>query len=128
MQTFEQTAAIYATAAVAHEANRAWCVQCGDFSQPSWDKAPDWQRDSAVDGVTFLINNPLLNPIDSHNNWAAYKEAEGWEYGAVKCPEAKTHPCMVPYVELPDDQKMKDSIFHAVVWGMFDRDYYLATI
>jgi len=44
---------ITATARIAHEANRVWCAENGDNSQPSWDNAPDWQRESAINGVTF---------------------------------------------------------------------------
>lgn len=33
-------------------------------------------------------------------------------------PEKKQHPCMVPYAELPPEQKAKDSIFVGVVRAM----------
>ncbi len=38
-------------AEVGHETNRAYCETIGDFSQPSWGNAPDWQKDSAIGGV-----------------------------------------------------------------------------
>lgn len=49
----------------------------------------------------------------------AEKIKDGWVYGDVKDPELKTHPCLVPYNELPVEQKTKDTLFinivHAVV-------------
>lgn len=40
-----------AAARAAHEVNRAYCIALGDTSQPSWDEAPEWQRESAKKGV-----------------------------------------------------------------------------
>jgi hypothetical protein len=102
-------------ARVCHEANRAYCASIGDLSQPSWDDAPDWQRESAKNGVRFHRENPLANPIDSHENWLREKVENGWVCGSVKDPEKKEHPCMVPYHELPVEQRRKDSLFIAVV-------------
>ena len=104
---------IEAAARAAHEANRAWCIACGDDSQPAWDDAPDWQRDSAIQGVRGVI---LGNgPRESHESWLAHKVAEGWVYGPVKDPERKEHPCMVPYDDLPPEQAAKDGIYVRVV-------------
>jgi hypothetical protein len=46
------------------------------------------------------------------------KVDEGWVYGAVKDPEAKTHPCIVPFDQLPREQQAKDFIFRAVVHAL----------
>lgn len=102
-------------ARVAHEANRAYCQSIGDFSQPIWAEAPDWQRTSAINGVKFHLDNPLANPIDSHDNWSREKVVDGWIYGPVKDPAKKEHPCLVPYHELPVAQRRKDALFIAVV-------------
>src|ERR1700741_5264223 len=95
-------------AVVCHEANRAYCVGLGDHSQVSWNEAPPWQKDSAIDGVRFIIANPAAHESAAHENWLALKRAEGWKYGPVKDAEAKTHPCFVPYDELPREQQLKD--------------------
>jgi len=102
-------------AIICHEANRAWCVTHGDFSQPSWGSAPQWQVDSAINGVEHAFKYPDATPEDMHNNWMAQKIADGWVYGEVKDPVAKTHPCMVPYAELPEFQRKKDALFLAIV-------------
>lgn len=102
-------------AAVCHEANRQHCQSIGDGSQLPWDQAPAWQRTSAIHGVAFHIDNPDAGPSGSHENWYRVKEADGWKYGPVKDVAKKEHPCMVPYSQLPPEQRVKDDIFVAIV-------------
>jgi hypothetical protein len=106
---------IEATAAVCHDVNRAYCASQGDHSQPTWEDAPEWQRASAINGVKFTLENPDAPPSASHDSWLAEKRAAGWTYGPIKDPDAKQHPCFVPYNELPPEQKAKDYLFQAVV-------------
>jgi hypothetical protein len=101
-----------------HEVNRAYCAGLGDDSQLSWDQAPQWQRDSAIDGVNFHLNDPELGPDASHNVWMAHKIADGWEWGEVKDAGKKTHPCIVPFGDLPIEQQIKDTLFAHVDCGM----------
>lgn len=105
-------------ARTAHEVNRAYCAAIGDKSQPAWADAPQWQRDSAVQGVQFHLDNPGAGPDASHNEWLRVKFAAGWVHGPVKNPDLKQHPCMVPYELLPLEQRVKDYLFAAVVHGM----------
>lgn len=102
-------------AMTAHEVNRAYCASMGDSSQPTWKEAPQWQRDSAIAGVIAIQHNPDTTPEDSHKGWMAHKAKDGWAYGPVKDPDKKTHPCMVPYSELPPEQRAKDALFGAAV-------------
>src|SRR6516164_1651512 len=102
-------------ARVCHAVNRAACAASGDHSQPPWDDAPDWQRTSAIKGVEFILAHPQAKPSDIHQNWLAEKVANGWTYGQIKDPERKEHPCLVPYDDLPPDQRAKDDLFQAVV-------------
>lgn len=101
-------------ARVCHEANRAYCMSIGDHSQPTWDMAPPWQKESACNGVQAVIDDPDHAPEASHAGWYAEKEAAGWKYGPKKAPDLKEHPCMVPYSDLPPQQKAKDHLFLAV--------------
>lgn len=110
-----------AIAKVCHEANRAYCSTIGDSSQVSWDDAPKWQQDSAIQGVVFCINCPEAPPSANHDAWLAAKVSDGWQYGLVKDPEKKQHPCCVPYDQLPKEQQKKDSLFKAIV-GVLGHD------
>jgi len=105
-------------ARVAHEVNRDYCIALGDKSQPKWEDAPDWQKSSAINGVQFHLANPDAGPDHSHNEWLKEKRDTGWKFGPVKNPEAKEHPCFVPYEELPLEQKAKDYLFRSVVHSL----------
>ena len=105
-------------ARVAHEVNRAYCQALGDHSQPAWKDAPQWQKDSAVDGVRAVIANPHAPASASHENWMREKLAAGWTYGPVKDAEKKEHPCMVPFEKPPVEQPAKDFTFRAVVQAL----------
>lgn len=102
-------------AKVCHEANKAYCESIGDNSQKSWDEAEQWQRESAVKGVQYRLDNPDAPQSAQHDSWMADKVNDGWVYGEVKDAAAKTHPCIVAYDQLPDEQKKKDALFQAVV-------------
>ncbi len=100
---------------VCHETNKGYCESIGDNSQKTWNEAEQWQRDSAIKGVEFRLNNPNAPASSQHEAWYADKERDGWKYGEVKNADAKTHPCMVAYNELPIEQRRKDYLFQAVV-------------
>lgn len=105
-------------AEICHEANRLWCQSHGDMSQVPWMNAPDWQRESAVNGVIFIMQNPDAGDSASHDNWMREKLANGWVYGEVKDADAKTHPCLVPFVQLPPEQQAKDALFRSIVLAL----------
>jgi hypothetical protein len=108
---------IYDIARVCHDANRAWCKSAGDHSQSAWEAAPSWQQDSAINGARFLLENPDASLSAQHENWMAEKIANGWVHGTEKNPDATppTHPCLVPYDQLPEHQRKKDALFCAIV-------------
>jgi len=109
---------IEAIARVCHEANRAWCEANNDYSQKPWDEAEEWQRNSALAGVRFARANPDARDSAQHDAWSRDKIRDGWTYGAVKDASAKTHPCLVPFGELPHFQQAKDRLFKAIVGAL----------
>jgi ryanodine receptor 2 len=54
--------------------------------------------------------NPLLEAMakNVHEVWADTRISQGWKYGEQRNDELKTHPCLVPYEELPDEEKEYD--------------------
>lgn len=105
-------------AAICHEANRAYCEAIGDKSQVTWDNAPDWQKVSAVAGVITHLRDMDITPEQSHKAWMEHKASEGWGYGPEKDFERKTHPCMVPYDQLPEAQRAKDHLFRGIIHSL----------
>lgn len=111
------TSEVEAIARVAHSVNKAYCESIGDHTQPQWKEAPEWQKESAIEGVKFHLEG-THTPEESHESWMKQKREDGWVWGLVKDPSKKEHPCMVPYEDLPQKQKTKDFLFTAVVESM----------
>ncbi len=101
-----------------HANNRKVCQQLGDDSQVAWAEAPEWQRESARKGVAACIADPNITSEALHQKWCETKTADGWTYGEKKDTEAKTHPCLVPYDQLPEGQRAKDRVFRETVQAM----------
>ena len=102
-------------ARMCHETNKAWCEANDDLTQKSWEEAEPWQRESARMGVKFRLDNPDAKENAQHNAWMSDKIQSGWVYGEVKDADKKTHPCIVPFEELPIFQQQKDKLFCAIV-------------
>ena len=102
-------------AKICHEANKAYCATIGDDTQPSWEDAPEWQKESAINGVRFHCLNENTTPADSHNSWLKEKTEQGWSWGEIKDAEKKEHPCFTAYENLPKSQQIKDYIFKNIV-------------
>ena len=43
-----------------------------------------------------------------HEVWSETRIQQGWTYGEQRNDELKTHPCLVPYDELPEEEKEYD--------------------
>ena len=43
-----------------------------------------------------------------HEVWAETRIKQGWKYGDQRSDELKTHPCLVPYEDLPEEEKEYD--------------------
>ncbi len=102
-------------ARVCHEAYKAWCEGNNDYSQKHWDDAEIWQRDSTLHTIQFLLNNPDLTIEAIHAHWVTKKISEGWKYGIAKNDILNTHPDLVPFEQLSNFAKKKDSLFKAIV-------------
>jgi hypothetical protein len=104
-------------ARVVHEANRALQL-IGNDPIPSapWDcETPDI-REVSVTGVRAALEG--VTPEELHAEWCRNKAAQGWRWGEFKDPILKTHPCLVPYDQLPEEQRVKDRVFTAIVAAM----------
>jgi len=107
-----------------HEMNRGYCAGLGDPSHETWEKAPQWQKASAIKGVEAVLAGKVRDPRDQHEIWMMDKLESGWTYGKEKNPESKTHPCLVPYSRLPTEQRLKDFLFSGVVMALSEPGSY----
>lgn len=102
-------------ARVCHAANLEYCRAIDDQPQKAWEETSEHVRHSAVDGIRFVLENPGIGIGDLHANWLSFKYSDGWTYGPVRDAKAKTHPCVLPFAELPREQQAKDHLFLAIV-------------
>ena len=64
----------------------------------------------------YLKMGKLPSPEEAHNSWMKRYLEMGWKYGEVRDPIKKTHPDLVPFYELPKDERDKDAIFLSQVY------------
>ena len=53
---------------------------------------------------------PLVEQMakNVHEVWAEARIKQGWTYGEQRNDERKTHPCLIPYENLPEEEKDYD--------------------
>jgi len=84
-----------------------------------WAERDETLRKQMVDIVKrYLAMERLPTPEEAHNSWMKSYFEMGWKYGEKRDPVLKTHPDLVPYNELPKDERDKDAIFLALVWAV----------
>jgi len=54
--------------------------------------------------------NPLLEAMakNVHEVWAQTRIAQGWQYGPERNDAEKRHPMLIPYEDLPEEEKVYD--------------------
>lgn len=54
--------------------------------------------------------NALIEQMSKnvHEVWAESRIEQGWSYGEERSDALKTHPCLIPYEELPEVEKAYD--------------------
>lgn len=95
-------------ARIVHEQNRAYqyILQDTNPSQP-WDSEEEWIRDSLIHAVELIQAG--LDEAEIQQVWVDSRFAMGWELGDDKNYESipPTHPNLVPFSKLPEDEKRK---------------------
>lgn len=66
-----------------------------------------------VDTSDIKLSEELVKLVEKmaenvHEVWAKARIEQGWTYGEVRNDERKKHPCLVPYSELPEEEKEYD--------------------
>lgn len=45
---------------------------------------------------------------NTHEIWAQQRLADGWRLGETRDDANKCHPCLIPYAQLPESEKVYD--------------------
>lgn len=104
-------------ARVAQGANAALDATIG-IIHPTWEEMPEWRKEGYIQGVRDALANPGGTPEEHHEAWMQHKLKTGWVYGPVKDVEKRTHPSLVPFEELSEIEKIKDTLYQSIVWGL----------
>ncbi len=72
------------------------------------DYIPEPMDLSSVDLPESLIQLSERIAENVHEVWAKARMDEGWTYGEKRDDIHKKHPCLVPYDELPEEEKEYD--------------------
>ncbi len=88
------------------------CFQMG-AGLPLHDVGEDYgiskeRLEGLVAGTKWALDNPDATPEDNHKSWMESKREQGYVYGDKLSVEAKTHPSMVPFEDLPKIEQDKD--------------------
>jgi ryanodine receptor 2 len=66
-----------------------------------------------IDTSSVTLDAPILALTErlaehAHDLWALRRMSEGWTVGPRRDDAAKTHPCLIPYEQLPESEKQYD--------------------
>lgn len=66
-----------------------------------------------ADTSDVVLSEELLQLVEQmsrnvHEVWAKARLEQGWTYGVERNDGEKKHPCLVPYDELPEEEKDYD--------------------
>ena len=66
-----------------------------------------------ADNGDVVLTDDLLELAEQmaenvHDVWARTRMEQGWTYGPTRDDAARKHPCLVPYGELPEEEKVYD--------------------
>ena len=101
-----------------HETLSRYRVLIGETAHPSWTEAGDDMRSSTRKNVTAhldaLASGRPLAASHSHDKWMEERKGAGWVYGVPRDNAMKIHPSLVPYEQLPMNERLKDHILNGL--------------
>ena len=70
-------------------------------------------KPKTVDTSGIVLSEDLIELTEylaknTHDNWANERYEQGWKYGTERSDKLKEHPCLVPYEDLPENEKIFD--------------------
>lgn len=73
----------------------------------------DMYAPQPIDTTKIQISNEIKEIAETlarnvHENWASDRIKQGWKYGPKRNDDKKEHPCLIPYEDLPEEEKEYD--------------------
>lgn len=82
-----------------------------------WEKRDIKFREQFVKIIDkYLSLKNLPTPNKAHQSWMKSYFKMGWKFGKTRDVNKKTHPDLLPFYELPQNERDKDAIFLAFMW------------
>lgn len=106
-----------------HEHNRTGlqAILRDDAPSQPWDCELPWIKAKTIEAVG-VIRKAIADREDRdvtcrqlHESWVTWRKSLGWKYGKEKDYIRKTHPCIMPWENLPEAQKAKTELMYDVV-------------
>jgi hypothetical protein len=88
-----------------------------NFAQPD-----ESDVDAAASDVQSIIDKPNEGPSNPHRRWVGSKTAEDWEYGEKYDEASKKDPLLVPFGDLPEDERVAAHLKYAIVRVLSSHD------
>lgn len=74
--------------------------------QKNYHPAPLDTSDISLSDDLVRLTEEMARNV--HEVWATTRMSQGWRYGKIRNDVEKTHPCLIPYEELPEQEKEYD--------------------
>lgn len=93
-----------------------FCFDCAPYKQLSF-KQQIMKREmyipQPIDTSKVVLSEELLELAEKmaenvHDVWAKTRMDQGWTYGPERNDAERKHPCLVPYDQLPEEEKVYD--------------------
>ena len=122
-----KTIDITTVAQMCHAANVIYANSNCELKMPQkdWKDLGEGAKNGMEKAIEKIMSGEIMTPREAHDSWMKDRRAAGWVYGVTKDEDNKTHPDLVEYDELPDEQKVKDDIFFSIVFGLIERDVFI---
>ena len=65
----------------------------------------DTEQNQLPKELEYLVEEMAKNV---HEVWSKTRIEQGWTYGEKRDDVLKQHPCLIPYEELPEEEKVYD--------------------
>jgi len=80
-----------------------------------WDEREQPFKDQFLEVIERQTGEQRsMSPEELHGSWMQSYITMGWKYGEVYSREEKTHPDLVPYAQLQQQEQDKDAVFVAL--------------